>query len=145
VPDAPAFVDTNVFVYAIDSDEPVKRQQALTLLADAPAGGLVTSAQVLGEFFVVATRRLRTPLSPAQARSEVERLAPLARVAVDRQLTLEAVALCTEASISYWDALIVRAAATAGCDRLLSEDLGAGQQIGGVRIVNPFATSSIER
>lgn len=137
--EAPAFIDTNVFVYAVDRDEPVKREQALGLLGGSEPGSLVTSTQVLSEFFVVTTRKLATPLPVEQAALEVHRLAPLARVAIDRQLVREAVALCGAEQISYWDALIVRAAATAGCERLLSEDLGDGQVIGGVRVENPFA------
>jgi predicted nucleic acid-binding protein len=140
--DAPSFVDTNVFVYAVDVSEPRKRQQALALLRGAPAGGLVTSAQVLGEFFVAATRALRQPLSLERASREVERIAPLARIAIDRKLVSEALLLCAETSISYWDALIVRAAVTLGCDRLITEDLTAGQLIGGVLVVNPFDSPS---
>jgi predicted nucleic acid-binding protein len=37
------------------------------------------------------------------------------------------------------DALIVRAAAEAGCTLLLSEDLNDGQVIDGVQVENPFA------
>lgn len=43
-----------------------------------------------------------------------------------------------EAGISFWDALIVAAAARGGVTRVLSEDLNAGQIISGVRVVNPF-------
>ena len=39
---------------------------------------------------------------------------------------------------SQRDALIVRAAASAGCVRLLTEDLNHGQVIDGVRVENPF-------
>jgi predicted nucleic acid-binding protein len=136
--DTLTFIDTNVFIYAVDVNEPLKRRRAVSVLSAAPAGTLVTSTQVLGEFFVAATRKLRTPLSYEVARGEVERIAPLARIAVDRKLVVDAIALCAEASISYWDALIVRAAAALDCDRLLTEDLQAGQQIDGVLIVNPF-------
>jgi predicted nucleic acid-binding protein len=136
--EARAFVDTNVFVYAIDQDEPAKRERALDLLVKSKPGSLVTSSQVLGEFFVAATRKLQTPLPAERAELEVRRLAPLAQVAVDRQLVLEAIALCASDQISYWDALIVRAAATAGCGRLLSEDLNDGRVIAGVRVENPF-------
>lgn len=43
-------------------------------------------------------------------------------------------------SLSWWDALIVSAAQVSGCDLLLTEDLQAGQVLGGVRVVNPFTT-----
>lgn len=44
-----------------------------------------------------------------------------------------------EARISFWDALIVAAAAKSGATRILSEDLNPGQKIAGLRIENPFA------
>ncbi|HVS29002.1 MAG TPA: PIN domain-containing protein [Solirubrobacteraceae bacterium] len=136
--DGRAFVDTNVFVYAFDNDEPAKRAAAIELLSSHQPGALVTSAQVLGEFYVTVTRKLRSPLTAEQALVEIARLAPLATIALDRRLVLEAAALAVEQPISYWDALIVRAAATAGCQSLLTEDLADGTTIAGVRIHDPF-------
>ena len=40
--------------------------------------------------------------------------------------------------ISYWDSLILRCAIQSGCRVLLSEDMQHGQEIDGVRVVNPF-------
>ena len=40
--------------------------------------------------------------------------------------------------ISFWDALVVHAAQTAGADVLYSEDLSDGQMYGSVRVVNPL-------
>jgi predicted nucleic acid-binding protein len=59
-------------------------------------------------------------------------------VAVDRELVLSAVDTATRYQLALWDALIVEAAARAGCERLLTEDLNHGQEIRGVRIENPF-------
>jgi predicted nucleic acid-binding protein len=42
-------------------------------------------------------------------------------------------------SVSFCDALIVRAAVVSGCQRVLSEDMQDGANFGGVRIENPFA------
>ena len=39
---------------------------------------------------------------------------------------------------SFWDALIVHAARSAGAAVLYSEDLQPGAVLGGVRVVNPF-------
>jgi hypothetical protein len=40
----------------------------------------------------------------------------------------------------YWDAAIIEAARAAGCHHeVLSEDLNAGQDYGGIQGVNPFA------
>jgi predicted nucleic acid-binding protein len=41
-------------------------------------------------------------------------------------------------SLSFWDALIVEAARSRGCTRLLSEDLQDGRMFGRIRVENPF-------
>jgi predicted nucleic acid-binding protein len=43
-----------------------------------------------------------------------------------------------EWQLTYWDALIIAAAETAGCDIVLSEDLAHGQVHGSVRVEDPF-------
>ena len=40
--------------------------------------------------------------------------------------------------ISFWDALILQAAQSAGVAILYTEDLSDGQRYGTVRVVNPF-------
>ncbi|HEY4187059.1 MAG TPA: hypothetical protein VGP07_18430 [Polyangia bacterium] len=52
---------------------------------------------------------------------------------------MESIKLHRLYSLGFWDALIVHAARRAGCDRLMTEDLQAGQRIEGVEIINPFA------
>lgn len=132
-----AFVDSNVLIYAFDSAEPDRRQVAVRILGDADYE-LVISAQVLSEFYVNVTRRLQQPLEPAEAEAAIRRLAVLPVVPIDSELVLAALEITNQASISYWDALIVAAARSAGCVRLLTEDLNDGQEIAGVRIENPF-------
>lgn len=131
------FLDTNVVVYADDHDAGAKRTRARELLADALASGEgVISTQVLQEFFVTVTRKLN--VDPAIARRKVEILAEMDVVLIDRELILGAIDLHRLHSLSLWDALVVRAAAVAGCGVLLSEDLQDGQVIDGVRIEDPF-------
>lgn len=60
-------------------------------------------------------------------------------VQIDVPMVLEAIGDVQRRSSSFWDALIVRAAVSAGCDVLLSEDLNTGATIDGVSIQNPFA------
>lgn len=50
--------------------------------------------------------------------------------------------LAQTAGLSYWDALVVVSAASAGCAVLYTEDLNHGQEIAGVRVVNPFAEAT---
>lgn len=132
-----SFVDTNVLVYALDGNEPDKRRAASRLLAADEAFAL--STQVLGEFYVTVTRKMRPPLSAADAQSAVSELARLPVVATDLTLVQAAMATAQNAQISYWDALIIEAAVVAGCERVLTEDLATGSVIRGVEVVNPFA------
>ena len=44
-------------------------------------------------------------------------------------------------ALSYWDALIVASAHIAGCAVLLTEDMGTGEVLAGVKLVNPFAAA----
>ncbi|HSU39496.1 MAG TPA: PIN domain-containing protein [Polyangiaceae bacterium] len=131
------FIDTNVLVYADDASAGAKRERALAVLAAlVGASQAVVSTQVLQEYFVVATRKLGVP--PEVARRKVEVLSRLDVVIVRPELVIAAIDLHRLHSISFWDALIVRAAAAASCARVLSEDLQHDQVIDGVRITNPF-------
>ena len=59
-------------------------------------------------------------------------------VQVDPPLILAAIDLHRLHQLSLWDALILQAAAAAGCRELLSEDMQPGFRHGGVVVVNPF-------
>ncbi len=135
----PIFVDTNVWVYAVDAADPAKRKRALEAIAPAPGRDLVVSTQVLTEFYAVVTRKLAVPVSVEDAEAMVRQLSVLPVVAIDSSLVLSAIAGSREWQISIWDALILRAAAVAGCRRLLSEDLADGTTYGSVVVENPFS------
>lgn len=134
------FVDTNVLVYAHDLDAGEKRRAAaarLERLWDEQTGTL--SVQVLQEFFVNATRKLAKPVVTAQAREVIRLYRPWVRKVTSTDTLVRATEIAELARLSFWDSLIVAAAEEAGCEELLSEDMGHGQEIVGVRIVNPFA------
>jgi predicted nucleic acid-binding protein len=133
-----AFLDTNVLVYVFDHDEPKKAQHAKDLLERAKPEELALSAQVLGEFYVTVTRKLKRPLDESLAAQAIEWLSLLQVVALDSSLVKEATEISRSSQLSYWDGLIVASAAAGGCQRLLTEDLNDGQVIGGVRVENPF-------
>lgn len=133
-----AFLDTNVLLYTFDTVAPEKQKRATEAIAQRATADLVVSTQVLQEFYVNATRKLRPPMSPEEATREVDALIALEVVPSDARFVRSAIDLAQRADISLWDALIVRAASVAGCEVLLSEDLNAGQVIDGVRIENPF-------
>jgi len=135
----PTFVDTNVWVYAVDSADPAKRERALEVLSPAPGRDLVISTQVVSEFYAVVTRKLAVPLSPDDAEAMARQLLALPVVAVDASLVASAIAGSREWQVAVWDALIIRAAEVAGCRRVLSEDLADGRAYGSVTVENPFA------
>ena len=58
---------------------------------------------------------------------------------------LRAIALHKETKLSFWDAMIVHAAAELGCGVLWTEDLSDRQVIKGVRIRNPFTQKQPEK
>lgn len=132
------FVDTNVFVYAVDEAEPAKREIAQRVLTSGEYGEFVLSSQILGEFYVTVTRKLTTCVSEAEAAQALDRLGKYPTVSIDATLVKRAVQIGRTAQLSYWDGLVVAAAAHSGCERLLTEDLNDGQEIDSVRVENPF-------
>jgi predicted nucleic acid-binding protein len=135
----PSFVDTNILVYAEDRDAKAKHDRARELvlgLWDDRDG--VLSVQVLHEFYITVTRKLKKPLRAAQALDIVREYLTWTVVDNTGALLVEAAELQQSAQLSFWDALIVQAAIHAECDRLYSEDLNAGQRFGTVHVVNPF-------
>ena len=136
------FVDTNVWVYAYDPQEPEKHVEAKDYLAKLTRP--VISAQVMNEFHAVATRKLKPTLDDDAIRGILENMASLQVTAIHADLVLEAQRLRVAHMISPWDALIVAAARTAGCDTIATEDLPSGGTIAGMRIENPFANLASE-
>jgi predicted nucleic acid-binding protein len=96
----------------------------------------VVSLQVLQEYFVTVTRKLG--VDPEVARRKVELLAELDVVRPDVPDLLAAIDLHRLHRISFWDALMLRAAKQGGCAVVYTEDLQHHGKVDGLRIVNPF-------
>jgi predicted nucleic acid-binding protein len=132
-----AFLDTNVLVYSDDPRDPGKQLKALNLIEDhlrLRTG--VVSLQVLQEYFVTTTGKLK--LDAELAKRRVEAFARLHVAEPSIKDILAAIDLHRLYRLSYYDALILRMAKQTGCRVLLTEDMQHGQELGGVRIVNPF-------
>ncbi len=131
------FLDTNVLVYAEDADSSGKQVIAAALIAEFYLKGeAVISTQVMMEYYNVAVKKLK--LEPAFAAQRLRLFAKFRTVSTTPQLVLAATDLHRLHSLSFWDAMILQAAITSGCDTLYSEDFNAGQIVSGVKIVNPF-------
>jgi predicted nucleic acid-binding protein len=94
------------------------------------------STQVLQEYFVAVTRKLAVDV--AVARRKVELFARYHVVVIDLDDILSAIDLHRLHQLSFWDALVVRAARQGGCSVLYSEDLQHGRSIDGLTVLNPF-------
>jgi predicted nucleic acid-binding protein len=138
---AKTFVDTNILIYAYDLDAKEKHSIAKEVLKELWVNRLgALSAQVLQEFYVNVTRKIAKPITKKLARSVVDYYATWSVDTTPAEITA-AFRIEDTARISFWDALICASAAKAGAERILSEDLNAGQVIDGIRIENPFIRS----
>jgi predicted nucleic acid-binding protein len=135
----PSFVDTNILVYAEDRNAKARYETARDLVIELweKREGVV-SIQVLQEFYVTATRKLKKPLSAAKAREIVHEYLTWTVVENTGRLLTAALELHQSAQLSFWDAMVVQAAVEAGCDTLYSEEFNTGQRFGSLVVVNPF-------
>jgi len=132
-----SFFDTNVIVYTDDKSVPAKQRRALDLLSvHRRSGTAVVSLQVLQEYFVAATRKLR--VDAAVARRKVELLAEFDVAIPELADVLAAIDIHRLDGVSLWDALILRMAKRSGCAVIFSEDLQTGRNFEGLQVVNPF-------
>jgi predicted nucleic acid-binding protein len=127
------FFDTNVLIYAFAAGDR-RSGRAEALLAE---GGVI-GVQVLNEFTNVSLRKLGWDWPQVDAALAVisELTAPVLPLTAD--IHAEAVKLARSNALAFYDALIVAAAADAGCRVLLSEDFQHGRRFGAVTIQNPF-------
>ncbi len=133
------FVDTNILVYAHDRSAGWKHERARQLIAELwESGRGVLSTQVLQEFCVNVRRRASRPLSAEETRRLVQNYLSWETVINTSASVLQALEIEARHRISFWDALIVQAAESSGAAILYSEDLGAGQKYGSVRVINPL-------
>ena len=135
-----SFVNTNVLVYAFDQSSSPKKRIAQALLNELmDEDRLRVSTQVLQELFVTLTRKVKQPCSIEEALGVLDDLTAWPLMVVDYAAIRAAAGLAGQAKLSFWDALVVVAAARTGAPMLYTEDLNDGQEILGVRVCNPFA------
>lgn len=134
------FVDTNVLVYAHDTEAGERHRRAADIISELwNARNGILSVQVLQEFYVNATRKIPIPLPAATAREVVRNYTLWQTEWIAPEDVPRASEIEEQNKISFWDALIVTAAIKGGAARILSEDLNPGQVIAGIPIDNPFA------
>ncbi len=132
------FLDTNILLYAIDDADMRKQRIARELIESCgQQQSGVLSCQVLLEYVANLTRKYKVSRKTAALMAAA--FAEWVVVDGDMSLVILAMARSAESNLSIWDAMVVEAALRAGAQTLYSEDMNAGQQYGGLTIVNPFA------
>jgi len=142
---AAVFVDTNVLLYSRDPDQPAKQRLAAAWLERLwREGNARTSMQVLSEYYVNVTRKLRPGLSPDAAWDDVKMFLAWNPLPVDRAVLEAAHDIERRYRLHWWDCQVVAAARIQGCPILLSEDLQDGATYGGVTVRSPFTLAVSE-
>jgi len=134
-------LDSNILAYfaGVDrsADDRAKIDRIQTLIKRLPAVTLIAPVQALGELFVVLRK---SGASAADARDVLVRFAEgFTTPSSEPGTALAAADLVVDHKLQYWDAMIVTAAADAGCALLLSEDMQHGFVTRGLTVVNPLA------
>jgi predicted nucleic acid-binding protein len=129
-----AFLDTNIFVYAIVQDDP-RTHDAEELIAE---GGKV-SVQILNEFAAVARRKTNMTWGEVQLGLETIKILCPDPLPITLDTHQGALAIAEKYGYGIYDALIVASALEAKCATLYSEDMQDGQVIDRrLTIRNPF-------
>ncbi len=134
------FIDTNIFIYSFQPDEPKKQSVAQELIRNAlkKQTGCISS-QVIQEFLNVATKKFKPPLSHQESLKYLDTvLAPLCEVFSSLEMYHKTIEITERWKYSLYDSMIIAAALQANCAILYSEDLHHGQQIESLVITNPF-------
>ncbi len=139
------FLDTNVFVYAFSMRELQKAETAKQLIRRAmeQRSGII-SYQVVQEFCNVAQKQFNAPLATVEIEQYLlSVLKRLLAVHSSIDLCAEALHIRERYKLSWYDSLIVAAAAEAKCSILYTEDLQHDQRFGDLVVQNPFRTESL--
>ena len=142
---APVFVDANVLVYASDANEVVKQPRAAAWIARLwreQAGR--TSIQVLAEYYVTVTRKLRPHVAAEAAWNDVRSLLAWQPQPLDGALLQRAREIELRYRLSWWDCMVVAAAQLQDCALLLTVDLQDRAVFGDVTVRSPF-TLAVEQ
>jgi predicted nucleic acid-binding protein len=136
-------LDTNILVY-IEGVNGISRQRNATqTVAKLPCGDTFVPAQVLGELFRVLVGKAKFPREKARA-TIINYLELFPIIDTSPAILKSAADLSVNYQLQIWDAIILAAAAGAGCRLLLSEDMQEGFTWNGVTVANPFAAKRHE-
>lgn len=133
-------LDTNVLVYAFDTQADARGASARALIEALAGRGAFLALQTLGE---TANVLLRRKVPPARALSYVAALDENFNVepATGDDL-MQALQAVKAHKLSFWDAMLWATCRRAGATTLFTEDMQDGGTLRGVRFVNPFVAKN---
>jgi predicted nucleic acid-binding protein len=133
------FIDTNVFLYLKDPNEPRKGTICATWLKAIQARGVVLiSPQVISETFSNLLKAARDQETREQTEDFVRTLMVWCEAKLNRDVLTAAFEVRRRYQMSWWDAILIASAQDVAADILLTEDLSDGQRYGAVQAINPF-------
>ncbi|MBU0635878.1 PIN domain-containing protein [Candidatus Micrarchaeota archaeon] len=137
------FVDTNILVYAHDSSENEKHTKAQQIFKECYEGNrqLAFSTQTLSEFFAVITRKIKKPVSTANAQiiiSTILNFNGMTTTVIQPDTILAATQTHKTTGVHYWDCLIAETAKANGIHNILTENTKDFKKISGIKAKNPF-------
>lgn len=128
------FLDTNILVYALASNNDKRGRIARQLLAE----GAIIGVQQLNEFVAVVRRKLKRSWPEIKADLKAFLLLCPKPVPVTMEVHEHGLLIADRFRFTIYDSLMMAAALQSGCRTLLTEDLQDGMRIESLRIHNPF-------
>ena len=138
--DGNVFLDTNIIIYSIDSENISKQNISEDIIKSLiVSGNGFISHQVVQEFLHTSQRKFKDTLSKEQVlQFSNSILFPLLRIFPSKKFFLNALDIQERWRYSFYDSLIISAALSVNCNTLYSEDLQHDQKIFELTIRNPF-------
>lgn len=134
------FIDSNVFLYAIEEQDLTKAERAAAWLSYAFQTGLgVSNLQVMNEVTNVLLKRKLMP--PEDVFHIVDGFYALGASPISAETVAAARLVRFDTGYAWWDCVLLAAAMELGCRRFLSEDMHDGHAVRGLTIVDPFRHS----
>jgi len=131
------FIDTNILIYSSDQADKLKQTKAREVLRDILKNHIgVISTQVIQEFYVVATNKLK--IDPLLVKNIIHAFENYEIILISPSIIKDSIDCSILNQISFWDSLIISAAESANCEKVYTEDLNHEQIINGVTIENPL-------
>lgn len=131
-------LDTNILVYAFQPGP--KRNRAFAVLEQRPAA----SVQLLNEYAHLSRRKFGRSWTEIEQDLKIVRSLLAQVLAVTDEANRSALRIAARYQLSFYDALMLAVALTAGAEILFSEDMQHGLVVeGALRIIDPFRPDEV--